>query len=221
MEISEILPTNLIGMMFPGRTLIVESVGLAGIDLLAKAQGDAMFALAGNIYNRARINRWANCDFGLLDSRMNAHDPYLHEGLSKLLGEPAIKDIYWTKVSINDDALCDRTVAEILVSHVFLNDIQLGKILLQNPYKRSMTRGKEFKGLGLFGEVLRRMKEFGSERKCGQISLTALSADTVRFFQGFGFNVMKEFPRHLFPSDAGAPMEYNIGPRGICKTRTA
>jgi hypothetical protein len=218
MKLSDILPHDLICAQFPDRRIIVETLGLPEIRQIAKSEPDCLYSIATHVINRTHTRNWAKCHMQKLIARVEAKDPYIYEGVSKLLGEPSIKDIFWARLSLDDDSLSYKRVAMIMVAHVFRNDVELGDILLQNPYEPLQSGGfrptyKKFKGLGLFGEVMDRLRQFGNENECEQITLTAASADQIPFFKKFGFRLEYETPRSVRNVGAGGGMEYDLVPQ--------
>jgi hypothetical protein len=111
-----------------------------------------------------------------------------------VIGQPIIRDISFSRCTVEDPALDDNLVAYLLVAHVFPNDVHIADVTLVNPYKpippkRRKHKFRKYKGLGLLGTVLLRTEDYALANGCDYITLTAAADDLVPLFGKFGFAV--------------------------------
>ncbi len=116
------------------------------------------------------------------------------EAADAVLGEPVIKDISFSRCTIEDPALADHLVAYLLVARVFPNDVHIADLNLMNPYKPipphlRRYRFRKYGGLGLLGTVMARIDAYAASHKCDSITLTAEADDLVPLFSKYGFVV--------------------------------
>ena len=114
-----------------------------------------------------------------------------------VLGSPVIKDISFSRCTIDDPALADHLVAYLLVARVFPNDVHIADLNLMNPYKPipphlRRYRFRKYGGLGLLGSVMARIDAYAVSQKCDSITLTAEADDLVPLFSKYGFMVEGE-----------------------------
>ena len=111
-----------------------------------------------------------------------------HTGLRVLL------DICYATADVQDDALEDRQCGELLLAVTWPNVLRISDVTFANPYKPiSETERKykfqNFKGLGLFSELLENCKKYCNEVGINEITLAAAYIDLVPFFENHGFSV--------------------------------
>jgi len=116
------------------------------------------------------------------------------DAAGQVLGEPVIKDISFSRCTIDDPALADHLVAYLLVAHVYPNDVHIADLNLMNPYKPipphlRRYRFRKYGGLGLLGTLMARIDAYAASNKCEAITLTAEADDLVPLFSKYGFEV--------------------------------
>ena len=216
MKLSEILPLDSIRARFPNQELVVRELFFADIAMIAHESPNCLHTIGMNVWNRIVVNWWDKVKPKALADHVDARDPMIYQKIEKLLKKKIVHDIYWADVSVADAKLADPQVARILVAHVYQNDIQLGDIVLQNPYmplsaSDNRRRFQDCKGLGLLGEVIDGMHRFGVENKCLEMTLTAASLDQVKLFSKHGFIVENSITgQNGLKIGLGVPMERPI-----------
>jgi hypothetical protein len=143
-----------------------------------------------------------------ISNYVQSGEPKLHMKIENIIGKKIINDIYYATGEISG-GFDDNQVFEILLSHVYPNDLYLADIFIKNPnypIKESERKSilQTHRGFGLLDIVMKNIDLLATELECERISLTASFLEQVDLFKKYGFQVRN--------SPAGkAAMEYGMG----------
>ena len=187
-----ILPKDTISSALPAPVTFQE-YGLAELDTICHLEPETVYGVSMNVWNRIVQYKYRKVNPMALASQYAHLDPFVHQGITKIIGESVIKDIYYLHGTVDDQSIHDTTVCQLLVAQVFPNDLQLGDIFLSNPYKpippsKPKHRFQKYQGYGLLPTVLNNLETVGRSRNCKFITLTAASIDQYRLFLKHGFS---------------------------------
>jgi hypothetical protein len=167
-----------------------------GIDRLGEIAGrdpNAILNTAFTVWQR-HVRKNPALKPSAVQDHVRRHGGSFLEAARAVIGEPIIRDISFSRCTVDDPALDDNQVAYLLVAHVYPNDVHIADVNLVNPYKpipakRRKHKFRKYKGLGLLGTVLLRTEDYARAHACELITLTAAADDLVPLFGKFGFVV--------------------------------
>ena len=187
-DLSSILPFDAVQAHFSD---VVEcsEMRLAQLDRIMSECRSDMFLLATNCATRAKQLFVPNLDTAPLFPFLGSSDPKVIHAFGDLIGEPAIKDIYACRCTVNG-----QLVASLLISHVFPNDLYIGMITFADPSKplhenQRKSVMQRHKGLGLLPTFMGRVERCAQSRKCDRITLVANETSQMTLFAKYGFAV--------------------------------
>ena len=191
---------------------------MGDLEKITKLEPQTINGIAMNVWNRIvgykyrKVNPMELADF--------ANDPCVHQMISKIIGEPVIKDIFYVHITVEDPALTDKEACHMILAHVFPNDIQIGDILMCNPYKpipknTTKHRFQKNEGFGVLKTILSNIDQVAHLRKCNYVTLTSASIDQYHLFSKYGFESEKNPSGRLFlelalAGHGGVPMEKKL-----------
>lgn len=191
-----ILPLNEIRSAFD-KAVLLQQYGNSDLE---KIQAINLHSISGtclNVWNRIVVA-------GTPKVYKYALAPYIDEqgigkagmlqAMNKIIGQPVIQDISWSRCTIDDPTLEDKVVAQLVVARVFPNDLHLVDVHFRNPYKpipeaKQKYHFRDYEGLGLLPTVMARLEEYARSHSCDYLTLTCAHADLAPLFGKFGFTV--------------------------------
>lgn len=116
------------------------------------------------------------------------------EAVQAIIGEPVVRDISYSRCTIDDPQLEENLVAYLLVARVYPNEVHIADMSFTNPYKpidpaRRKFTFQRYKGLRLLGSLLARVEAYAAQHGCDYLTLNAGTDDLVPLFSKFGFTV--------------------------------
>jgi hypothetical protein len=131
---------------------------------------------------------------GAVRDYIRQHGGDFLEAVQAIIGEPIIRDISFSRCTIDDPQLDENLAAYLLVARVYPNDVHIADMNFVNPYlpiepDRRKFKFQRYKGLRLLGALLARVEAYGAQHGCEYLTLTAATDDLVPLFSKFGFSV--------------------------------
>jgi hypothetical protein len=190
---NSVLPIQVISAALPS-PLQLEEYGSADLKKIIAREPITIFGVGMNVWNRIVGYAYRDVNPMALADLVDARDPLVHEAIARIIGEPVIKEVYYAHGTLVDPQLGYNTVCQILVAQVFPNDLQIGDVLISNPYKPiSVDKRKhmfqEYEGFGVLGTVLKNAERVARDRGCDYVTLTAASVDQYHLFSKYKFSV--------------------------------
>lgn len=187
-----LLPLEEISRRFD-KPVHLEQLGIDRLPEIFKRDPDRILNTGFTVWDRyARTN--PSVQRTAVREHLHKHGGTFLDAASAIIGEPIIKDICFSRCTVDDASLDYNLVAYLLAAHVYPNNLHLADIILVNPYKPlpiAPTRYKmrRYKGLGLLSTVMSRAEAYAVEQGCDHMTLTADADDVVPLFARFGFLV--------------------------------
>ncbi|HWR54443.1 MAG TPA: hypothetical protein VN428_25270 [Bryobacteraceae bacterium] len=176
-----------------GGRLILEEYGKTALGAIAKRTPNTVHGIAANVWNRIVFKRWNSVDPQQLAPYFRQSDPTLHLAISDVIGNEVIRDIYYVR-GWKGSKKPSRLAVELLVAHVYRNDLQLGDVTFRNPDQPIPPAARRFsdqthRGFGLLPILMENLIKKAREHHCEQVTLTAARRDQVPMFGHHGFRV--------------------------------
>lgn len=212
--LSNIVPRSDLEKLF-GDDFTLEEYGIDDLATITKKKPKALHATGGNIWSRIVVNKWNDVDPQQLARYFQAQDPKLYRGISKVIGEDAIRDIYFAK-AWRGAPRKQNLVMELMIAEVYPGDLHLCDVTFINPDKPIPPLNRRFdhqthRGLGLLPTLLDNMQNYAKSRGLKQLTLTAASGDLVPLFKKHGFEVEdSHVGRFALDVGMGIPLERNV-----------
>jgi hypothetical protein len=213
-SLRDILPLKLLQQGI-GAELVYEEFGKEDLTAIAKRAPGGLFGIAANVWNRIVFKKWHSVDPQALAASFQRSDPELHLVISDKLSIEVIRDIYYVR-GWKASRRSSNLVVEMLVAHVYRDDLQLADITMRDPGRPLLKAQRRFayqthKGLGLLPTLMDNMQVQAKKRHCDQLTLTAATRDQVELFLRYGF-VVERSPsgRIAMQLGFGIPMERNV-----------
>lgn len=141
-------------------------------------------------------------------------DPKLHKKVRRTIDEAVIKDLFYVGASVQDDALQNNSAVEFILAHIYPNSLMIVDVMLVDPYSPIIPQKfdhQEFKGLGIFPEILENIKSYCKENNINEICLTAADIPLKNYFEKHGFYVPDTWMgREAMKYGLGIPMVMDI-----------
>ncbi len=133
-------------------------------------------------------------ELGAVRDHIRRHGGSYLEGVQALIGQPILRNLAFSRCTVDDPELDERLVAYLLVAHVYPNDLHIADMNFMNPYmpirpERRRFKSQRYKGLHLLSNVLARAEAYAAQHGCEYVTLTAADDDLVPLFSKFGFVV--------------------------------
>ncbi len=212
--LADVLPKAQLVERF-GSKLVLEEYGKPLLKIVAMKDPGSLHGLAANVWNRIVTKHWHKVDPQQLGPCFQMRDPKLHTAISKLLRIEVIRDIYyvkgWRRPKTNANL-----VVEMMVAHVYRNDLQLVDVTFINPGERIQPSARKsvlqsHKGLGLLPTLLANLQAKAEELGCEQLTLTAGTEAEMKLFEGHGFVIEDSAVGRLSRlTRVGYPMERDV-----------
>jgi hypothetical protein len=180
----------------------LQQFGLNEYNEIVRLKAGAIAGLALNVWNRIvhsdthDVNPMALSRY--IDNA-NPNDPQVDPqivcGIEEVIGAKVIRDISYSRCTLNDSASSDdELIAELLIAHVYPNDLHWADVHFRNPRQPLSKRDRrfkfrEFRGFGLLSKVAARITAYASAQGMDYITLTAAANDLVPLFATHGFTL--------------------------------
>ena len=197
---NSILPFEEIESRFD-KPVRLEQLGMDRFEEVAKRDPNGLMNAALTVWQRYARNN-PNADPAAVRDYIRQHGGDLLNAVQALVGEPVVRDISFSRCTIDDADLAENLVAYLLVARVYPNEFHIADVSFVNPYEpippelRSY-KSRRFRGLQLLGTVLQRAEAYAAKHHCDYMTLTAPADDLVPLFGKFGFVVEDDLATSL------------------------
>ncbi len=188
--LEEILPIENIRNKFPGVQLSTIG-GRQKLPELERQISDKLHHIGMQQWDRLLENKVSLRSIDISDYANNSKAGVL-KFISNKIAQPLVKDISYQRATaiLNGQ---EEIIAEILIAHLYPNDLHLADIEYKDPNKPlpedQVIGFKKYKGLGLIEDTIERLKKVGKELGCSTITLTAANIPLKNLFSRYGFRV--------------------------------
>lgn len=185
-----------------GKPLHCDQYGLPQYREIVQLKCDSVTGLAFNVWNRIvhdpkhSANPMALKPYISFPRGMNSRpeiDPKIVEGIESETGEEVVRDISYSRCVILDEPTIDsEPIAELMVAHVYPNDLHIADVHFRNPYKpipavERKHHYRKFRGFGLLGKVMADIESYAIRHGFDYLTLTAAHDDLLPLFASYGF----------------------------------
>ena len=114
--------------------------------------------------------------------------------MERLTGLKVLNDICYITAEVQDEDLDEKQCAELLLAVTWPNVLRISDVTFANPYKpisdiERKYRFQNFKGLGLFSELLDNCLHYCVQKGIPEITLSAAYIDLIPLFEAHGFSI--------------------------------
>lgn len=192
MNLSDIFPRESINNKFDKEVLIKTRIK-KNLSEIASLKSSCMAEIGGGAWDRY-VHQNPNCDPQALAQFFRESSPKIYLAMERHTGLQVLKDICYTTAEVQDDELSEKQCGELLLAVTWPNVLRISDVTFTNPYKPISEadrkyRFQNFKGLGLFQELLDNCEKYCRKEGVPEITLAAAYIDLVPFFEGYGFSV--------------------------------
>jgi hypothetical protein len=189
---NSILPIDEIKGRFD-KPLRLEQEGMDRYDDVAARDPNGLLSAALTVWQR-HIRRNPTTDAGAARDYIRQHGGDFLGAVQAIIGSPVIRDISYSRVTIDDESIEDRLVAYLLIARVYPNELHIADMNFIDPYKpirpeHRRYKFQKYKGLRLLGCMLARAEKYAVDHECTYLTLNAATDDLVPLFAKFGFTV--------------------------------
>jgi len=165
-----------------------------------------MFEMGMTTWDTVITRRLHDVSPKAVSTYVDADDPRVVQAIQRVLGRKIINDIYYGKATLAVEGE-HRTVAEVLVGHIYPGMIHIADLEFSDPYspipeEQRQYRYTEYRGLGLLGTFVDHVVSLARELGVHEVTLTAATADHVPLFERHDF-VIANSPRAKIAEKAG------------------
>lgn len=170
--------------------------GLDDYDQIVQLNPGGISSIGNNVWNRIVHAKTHSVDQLALKRYYKddgTTDPNIVFGIEEVIGEPVIKDISYSRCTIDG-----RPVAELMLAHVYPNDLHWADVLFRDPRRPIKHRLSDtgqtlrtFYGFGLLGTVANSIDQYARENDLDYVTLIAGEPSLVPLFQSYGFELEK------------------------------
>lgn len=210
MDLADIFPEASIKSKF-SKDLCIVRRGRSQLAEIVQLKSDCMAEIGGGAWDRY-VQKNPKCNPQALSSYFDENSPKIYLAMERYTGLKVLKDIHYVTANVQDTSLTETQCAELLLAITWPNVLRISDVTFANPYKpihetERKYQFQDFKGLGLFPELLQKCEQFCSEKGIPEITLSAAYIDLVPFFQSYGFSV-EDTPagRAFLELEEGIPM---------------
>jgi hypothetical protein len=191
-SIADVLPFDEIEKRFD-KPVRREQLGMDRFDDVAARDPNGLVNAAFTVWQRYARNNPA-VHAGAARDYIRQHGGDFLGAAQALIGEPIIRDISYSRCTIDDPSLDEKLVAYLLVARVYPNDVHIADMSFVNPYlpippERRKFKFQRYKGLSLLGSLVARIEAYAAQHDCQFLTLNAATDDLVPLFGKFGFAV--------------------------------
>lgn len=177
-----------------GKQILVLQKGMDHYVELVQTEG-SMRGLALSVWNRIIEVEKLPYEPYQISSHIDENGqplPSLLGAISKIIKQPVVKDISVTYAKVDDPQLQDTAVGDLIIAHVFPNDLHIADVCFMNPYRPIPSSHPSFStryyyGYKLLGPTLERIERKARQLGCNNITLTCAAPDLVAMFAKHGF----------------------------------
>lgn len=210
MNLSDIFPEASIRDKFSAEVSITSRDRTKLKEIVHLKRG-CMVEIGGSIWDRY-VQQNPDCNPQALASFFAARSPKIYLAVERHTGLKVLKDILYISADIVDDALKHTQCAQLLLAITWPNVLRISEVSFTNPYAPIPASEKkylfqDFKGLGLFPELLKNCEQYCLENNVPEMTLAAAYIDLVPFFESHGFSVEDTLVgRNTLKQKRGIPM---------------
>jgi hypothetical protein len=189
---NDILPFDQIEKRFD-KPVRLEQLGMDRFAEVAARDPNGLLNAAFTVWQRY-TRKHPEINAGAVRDYIRKHGGDFLNAVQATIGEPVIRDISFSRCTLDDPQLEENLVAYLLVARVYPNDVHIADMSFMNPYlpippERRKFKFQRYKGLSLLGALLARVEAYGAEHGCEYLTLNAATDDLVPLFSKFGFSV--------------------------------
>lgn len=192
MNLSDIFPQESIKNKFD-KEVFIKIKSRKNLPEIASLKSSCMAEIGGGAWDRY-VHQNPNCDPQALAQLFREGSPKIYLAMERHTGLRVLKDICYTTAEVQDEELGETQCGELLLAVTWPNVLRISDVTFANPYKPISEadrkyRFQNFKGLGLFQELLANCEKYCSKEGIPEITLAAAYIDLVPFFEAHGFSV--------------------------------
>lgn len=167
-----------------------------------------MAEIGGGAWDRY-VQQHPDCDPQALAPFFQENSPNIYLAMERHTGLKVLSDISFTTAEVLDETLEEKQCAELLLAVTWPNVLRISDVTFVNPYQpipesERKYRFQDFKGLGLFPELMDNCQQYCADKRIPEITLSAAYIDLVPFFESYGFSV-EDTPAGI------ASMKFGVG----------
>ncbi len=171
----------------------LEQFGKEDFAEIARRDPNGLAGMAVTIWQRY-LRKHPMTDFSAPRDYIRQHGGDFLAGVEAVIGEPIIRDLSFSRCTVDDPALEEPLAAYLLVANVYPHEVHIADMNFRNPNlpippERRRFKSQRYKGLRLLGTVLARAEAYALAHDCDYVTLTAADDDLVPLFGHFGFEV--------------------------------
>ncbi|XOY31774.1 hypothetical protein ACLIX2_08275 [Proteus cibi] len=189
-ELNSILPSKSILGKF-SQPVKFTDFDIKKLEYLVKNKPNDLFQIGIAVWDRY-CNAHPEQDKFIFGEECSISDPYLYKKVSKVINEPVIKDILYVRGDIQDPKLKNKEAVEIIIARTYPNILMIADVMMVNPYEPIVPQKYDFyeyRGLGLFSELLENARKYCNQHHINEICLTAANLRLKKHFEKYGFVV--------------------------------
>jgi hypothetical protein len=211
MNLRDVYPVENIKGKFKN-DVVIEYYGFKDINKIAELEPDCLFEIGANAWMHY-VESGAKVNPKKLSRYFDEHEVLIYRRVEKIIKRKVIQDIILIHASVDDDNLDRKICGQLLLARTYPNNIHISDVEFSNPYQPVEPSVQnytfhEFRGLGLFSELLSNIFTLSKNLKVSKITLSAASRDQVPYFEKHGFTMEDtDFAKQGYEMDSGIPME--------------
>ena len=187
-----ILPFEEIESRFD-KPVLLEQMGMDRLEEVAKRDPNGLLNAAFTVWQRYE-RQHPETNSGAVRDYIRQHGGSFLDATQAIIGAPIIRDLSFSRCTVDDPDLDERLAAYLLVARVYPNELHIADMNFVNPYKpispeRRRFKFQRYKGLHLLSTVLARAERYAALHECDYLTLNAVTDDLVPLFGKFGFVV--------------------------------
>jgi len=189
-KLNAILPSESIMKKFTNPVKFIE-YGIEQIEYLVRNKPNDLFQIGIAAWDRF-CNANPNQDKFIFGKECQTNNPLLYKKVSRHIKENVIKDILYVHGEVQDPELDDKETVELILAHSYPNILMIVDVMLVNPYEPITPQKydfQEYRGLGLFTEILENSIQYCKKESIEEIYLTAADIPLKNHFEKYGFVV--------------------------------
>jgi hypothetical protein len=191
-SMNAILPFDQIVKRFD-KPVRLEQLGMDRFAEVATRDPNGLLNAAFTVWQRY-VRKHPEANAGAVRDHIRQHGGDFLDAVQATIGEPVIRDISFSRCTLDDPQLEENLVAYLLVARVYPNDVHIADMNFMNPYlpiapERRKFKFQRYKGLSLLGALLSRVEAYAAVHGCEYLTLNAATDDLVPLFSKFGFSV--------------------------------
>lgn len=192
MKLSDIFPQESIKRKFD-KEISITTRTRKNLAEIAALKSNCMAEIGGGAWDRY-VHQNPNCDSQALAQFFRDASPKICLAMERHTGLQVLKDICYTTAEVKDQNLEGKQCGELLLAVTWPNVLRISDVTFADPYKPiseidKKYRFQNFKGLGLFQELLDNCEKYCKQEGIPEITLSAAYIDLVPFFERYGFSV--------------------------------